>query len=207
MPIFASMDARGQILMQARELFMRYGIRSVTMDDIARELGMSKKTLYQHVPNKTDLIERIIEQHIQQEKACIREFSETARDAIDEILMIARYVIQMLRQMKPTTMFDLKKYYRAIWDKMDRFHSLHTYDVIRRNIERGVAQGYYREQVDADIIAKLYVGKTMFMTDEAMFPMRTYDRDRLFLEFIHYHLRGILSEKGLRQLKKYQPIA
>ena len=185
---------------------MRFGIKSVTMDDIARELGISKKTLYQHVDNKTDLLDRIIDQHIATEKECIQQITAESRDAIDEQLSIARYVLTILRQMRPTTMFDMKKYYRDCWRKMDEFHLGYVYKVIRTNIERGIAEGWYRDNVSADVIAKLYVGKTMLLTDEEMFPAHSYDRDSLFLEYIHYHLRGILSEKGLKKLKSYQPI-
>jgi len=194
-----------EILERAKELFMRYGIKSITMDDVAREMGISKKTLYQHVNNKTDLIERIIHQHIHDEKKCLSEMPGQARDAIEQVLMIAQYVVQVLRSMRPTTMFDLKKYYHACWNMMEEFQQGYMYDMIRSNIEQGVKEGLYRDNLDADIIAKLYVGKTMLLTDEKLFPMREYDRDKLFSEYIQYHLRGIVSEKGMKQLKTYQP--
>ncbi|MDX1406959.1 MAG: TetR/AcrR family transcriptional regulator [Saprospiraceae bacterium] len=195
------------IIDTARHMFMRYGIKSVTMDDIAREMGISKKTLYQHVSNKTDLLDRVIDQHIKTEKESLQQITGESRDAIDEQLSIARYVLAILRQMRPTTMFDMKKYHRECWRKMDEFHLDYVYGVIRSNIERGRSEGLYREDVNADVIAKLYVGKTMLLADEQMFPAQNYDRDSLFLEYIQYHLRGILSEKGLKKLKSYQPIS
>ena len=184
---------------------MRYGIKSITMDDVAREMGISKKTLYQHVKNKTDLIERIIHQHIHEEKECLNEMPAKAHDAIEQVLMIAQYVVKVLRSMRPTTMFDLKKYYRSCWNMMEEFQQEYMYEMIRSNIEQGVKEGLYRDNMDADIIAKLYVGKTNLLTDEKLFPMREYDRDRLFSEYIQYHLRGIVSDKGMKQLKTYQP--
>jgi TetR/AcrR family transcriptional regulator, cholesterol catabolism regulator len=197
--------SRTEILERAKELFMQYGIKSITMDDLAREMGISKKTLYQHVENKTDLIERIIHQHIHDEKKCLSEIPEKARDAIEQVLMIAHHVIQILRSMRPTTMFDLKKYYHDCWNMMDEFQEKYMYKMIRNNIEQGVEEGLYRDNLDSDIVAKLYVGKTMLLTDEKLFPMREYDRDKLFTEYIQYHLRGIVSEKGMEQLKTYQP--
>ena len=194
-----------EILEGARGLYMRYGIKSVTMDDVARELGISKKTLYQHVDNKEDLIKNIIQQHIAEEKECMADITTEARDPIEQILMIARYVLQVLRSVQPTTMFDLKKYYREIWQMMDQFHQEHVYRMIRANLEEGVQQGLYRDDLDPDIIAKLYVGKTMLLTDDEFFPLREYDRDRLFSEYIIYHLRGIVSDEGLQKLKTYQP--
>jgi AcrR family transcriptional regulator len=196
-----------RVLTHAREMFMRYGIRSVTMDDIARELGISKKTLYQNVDNKADLIDRIVEMHIQNEKGCLSAITGDSADAIDELLSIARYVLTMLKSMQPTTMFDLKKYYHTAWKKMDRFHLGHVYSVIRQNIERGMREGLYRGNLNADIISKLYVGKTMLLNDEEMFPGSVYDRQDLFVEYIHYHLRGILSTTGLAKLQEYPPLS
>lgn len=201
------MNREERILRRSEDLFMRYGIRSVTMDDIARDLGISKKTLYQHVDNKADLVDRITESYIQGEKQCLAEISANAKDAIDQQLMIARHVVQILRRMRPTTMFDLKKYYRECWEKMDRFHLGYVYRVIRSNIEQGIYEGLYRQNLDPDIIAKLYVGKTMILNDEEMFPLREYNRDDLFVQYINYHLRGILSDKGGRKLKTYQPLS
>ena len=184
---------------------MRYGFKSVTMDDVARELGISKKTLYQHVANKSELIKRVIEQYIKEEKDCMHEISMNASDPIEQILMMARYVLQILRTVKPTAMFDLKKYYREMWRELDKFHQQHVYVMIRENLEAGIEQGWYRDDIDADIVAKLYVGKTTMLTDERMFPIQEYDRDRLFKEYITYHLRGIVSDKGLQKLNTYQP--
>jgi AcrR family transcriptional regulator len=194
-----------EILAGAKKLYMRYGIKSVTMDDVARELGISKKTLYQHVDNKTDLVNKIIKDHISTEKSCLGAMEEEASDPIEHMLMIARYVTQVLREVRPAAMYDLQKYYRDAWKIMDKFQQEHVYRTIRANLEKGIDQGLYRDDIDADIIAKLYVGKTMIITDEELFPMREYNRDQLFNEYMTYHLRGILSDQGLKKFKTYQP--
>ncbi len=194
-----------EILEGAKKLYMRYGIKSITMDDVARELGISKKTLYQHVENKNDLVMKIIKDHISNEKSCLGAIEGEARDPIEHMLLIARYVLQILREVRPAAMYDLQKYYRDAWNIMDKFQQEHIYKTIRANLEAGIEQGLYRPEIDSDIIAKLYVGKTTVITDEELFPTREYDRDRLFREYITYHLRGILSDKGLEKLKTYQP--
>ena len=197
---------REEILTRTKELYMRYGIKSVTMDDVARELGISKKTLYQFVQNKEDLIKSIIEYYISNETECMQEISEGAADPIDQILTIARHAISMLRQMNPKTMYDLKKYYHQYFRMMDAFHLDFVYHKIKQNLLDGMQAGLYRKELDADIIAKLYVGKTMLLTDEDMFPAKDYNRDALFAEYIKYHLHGILSDQGLKKLKSYQPL-
>ncbi len=196
-------EVKQQILDKSEELFMRYGIKSVTMDDIARELGISKKTLYQYVANKTELIEQIFHQRIEREKKQMARIRDISADAVEEILKIADYVIAELRQLSPTTMYDLQKYYRGTWCQMDALHQSHVYQLIRDNIERGMEQGVYRHDLDPDIIAKLYVGKTSLVADDELFPLREYNIEELFKQYIHYHIHGIASPKGLRLLEQH----
>jgi len=186
---------------------MRYGIKSITMDDIARELGISKKTLYQYVENKSDLIGQIFQQKISLEKQCMAEIHREATDAVDEILRIARYVIQELRQLSPTTMYDLRKYYRNTWRQMEALQQKYVYKLIRENLERGQAEGLYRSNLDVDIVAKLYVAKTSMVVDEDLFPSRQYNIEKLFEEYIMYHIHGIASAKGLALLAMHPAIS
>lgn len=183
---------------------MRYGIKSVTMDDIARELGMSKKTLYQYVENKTDLIEQIFHQHIEEEKKVIECIRSSSADAVDEILKIARYVVEQLRDLSPNTVYDLQKYYPKTWKQMDALHQRHVYAIIKENLERGIRQGAYRSNLNPDIIAKLHVGKTSLVADEEMFPAREYDIKTLYWEYINYHIHGVASIEGQHLLEKYK---
>jgi len=197
------MDSKTQVLQGAAGLFLRYGIKSVTMDDIARELGISKKTLYQHVENKADLIEQTMRAHVDEEKLMISQIRETADDAIHEIVILARHITQVLREMPAGLVYDLQKYYRKCWEIMNNYNQTHIYGVIRDNIERGITQGVYRKDVNPDIIAKLYAGKTSIITDEDVFPLRDYKKDTLFKQYINYHLHGIASAKGLKLLTKH----
>ncbi len=193
-----------QILNKAEELFMRYGIKSVTMDDIARELGISKKTIYQYVENKGELINQIFFLKAEEEKQLIRKIREEAGDAIEEILMIARFVIRHLRELSPTTMYDLHKYYRTTWKQMESVKKKHVFRVILENIERGVKQGIYRSDLDADLIAKLYVGTIGLLTEGDSFPIGGgQSLDQLYRQFTLYHIHGIASPDGLDLLDKH----
>lgn len=198
-----SMDYKKYIISKSFELFIRYGIKSVTMDDIAKKLGMSKKTLYQYFDNKSDLIEQIFQRHIEEEKLIMGQIKKKATDAIDEMLSIARFVVKILQEMSPTTMYDLQKYYRTTWDKMDILHKKYIYATIKENLIWGVQQGVYRNDLNTDIIAKLYIAKTSLIVDEKIFPVRDYNMGELFQEFINYHIQGIASEKGRQMLAKH----
>ena len=197
------MESRQNILAKIENMFFRYGIKSVTMDDISRHLGISKKTLYQFVENKKDLIQQVFQKVIVEEKQAMRQIVTESKDAIEEIVAIAEYVTQQLRQVSPQTLYDLQKYYRKSWQMMEALHSQHTLGIIKANINRGISEGVYRQDINADIIAKLYVGKNSLLVDEDLFPLKEYSTEQLFLQHIRYHIYGIASKDGLKLLEKY----
>jgi len=200
------MELKEHILKKSFELFMRYGIKSVTMDDIARELGMSKKTLYQYVDNKADLIQQIFHQHMEEERALMEQIRQQASDAIEQIFTIGKCVVRLLREISPSAIYDLQKYYHHIWKEMDGLHKQDVYKVIRENLQWGINQGVYRSDLNPDIISKLFIGKTSLLVDEEFFPIREYSIGELFEAFINYHIHGIASEKGRQLLAKHQAI-
>lgn len=183
-------------------MFMRYGIKSITMDDISRKLGISKKTLYRFVDNKGDLINKIFEIEMAREKETVTKITAESEDAIDEILGIAKYVTQQLREYSPTIMYDLQKYYHESWLKIEDYHKEYVYGVLKANLERGIQEGLYRDDLNVDIIAKLYVGKTLIVVDEEVFPLKEYNRENLYKEYINYHIHGVASPKGLEVLHR-----
>ena len=197
------MELQAKIIEKAEELFLRYGLKSVSMDDIARKLGISKKTLYQYVDNKADLISKIIMAHVEEEKAMMEEAKKNSSDAIEEMLRVARYIVQQLRKFSPALLYDLQKYYDNIWQLLQRLHLEHAYQHIKENIERGQRQSVYRQDVDAEIIAKIYVNSTLSLVDEEAFPLKKYNKEKLFIEFIKYHILGITSAKGTILYKKH----
>ena len=198
------MELKQQILFKTLEMFMRYGIKSITMDDISRKLGISKKTLYRFVDNKGDLINKIFEIEMANEKETVTKITTESKDAIDEILGIAKYVTQQLREYSPTIMYDLQKYYRESWQKIEAYHTEYVYGVLKANLERGIKEGLYRNDLNPDIVAKLYVGKTLIVVDEEVFPLKEYNREKLYKEYITYHIHGVASPKGLEVLKLHQ---
>lgn len=202
----AEAKAKSDFIVFATDLFMKYGIRSVTMDDIARRFGISKKTVYQYVENKEDLLTKIVDSHIVEEKRSINAITKQSVNAIDEMVKIGRHINQQLREVSPTTLYDLQKYYRSIWNKMEKLEHEFIFEVIKKNLTRGIKEGLYRENIGVEIIAKLYVGKTSLIVDEDMFPLKENNREQLFTEFITYHIYGIASKKGIKIFEKYSKI-
>lgn len=195
------MNIKDKIFLTTFDLFLKYGVKSVSMDDICRKLGISKKTIYTVIENKKDLIEKIIKLHLEKDQEDIEEITKSADTAVDEMCKIGRHVIKFLREMKPSLIYDLQKYYPQAWDMIEDQHYNFIYRTIKANLERGQDEGLYLSSFDAEIIAKLYVEKTHCIADEEHFPSMEYTRPQLFEELFMYHMRGISSEKGLKLLK------
>ena len=195
------MNTKQKILIQARAMFMRYGMKSITMDDLSRELAVSKKTLYEHVESKADLINKVIEYDFEMTFKELARILSSSKNAMDEMLELGRFVIKQLRDISPSTWYDLQKYYREGYVKMMEFHNEHVYVIIKNNLERGINDGLYRNDLNIDIVAKLYTANTLAVVDENHFPLKKYNRENLFTEYMHYHLHGIASDEGLKYLE------
>lgn len=192
-----------RIFKMAEELFMRYGIRSITMDEIARKLGISKKTLYQYVENKADLINKVVEQHMLDEMEAVKKIQAMAQDAVHEMILSASHATQQLRQLSPTTVYDLKKYYPESWEMVEKLHHESMYEVIKANLERGITQGVYRENINPEIIARFHTNQMALIVDEDIFSLKNYNRQNLLEQFLGYHMHGISSSKGIELFKKH----
>jgi AcrR family transcriptional regulator len=198
------MTQEQEILIKAKELFFKLGVRSITMDDLSRELGISKKTLYQYVDNKSDLVNKTLILHFTQEKQIIFEAIEQADNAIDEIRRIATESLKQFRKMHPSSIYDIKKYYPQAWQIIDQFKSGYIYSCIKENIIKGKEQGLYREKLDEDVISRLYINTIDYLVNPHNFPATKYNFSDLYKEFINYHLQGISTPKGYEYLKNIQ---
>ena len=194
---------KDNIVLKARNLFLKYGIKSVAMDDIARELGISKKTLYQHFETKSDLMKSVAEYNLATDIRMIHTIQTDAKDAIDEMFMIAGYVTEELALIQsPTLIFDLQKYYPEMWQLFEQTQHTQVRQHIEHNIERGITEGLYRTEVSANIISRIYSASSLCVIDETNFPIKQFDKIKLFKEFFVYHIRGIATAKGLKLLEK-----
>ena len=173
------------------------------MDDIARMLGMSKKTIYAYVCNKSQLVEEALMAFVNEEESVVSEITSTSTNAIEEISAIAEYVMKSLRKMKPTLLYDLQKYYGKTFRMVQQKHFTHIETTIKNNIARGIEEGFYREDLDAAIQAKIYVGLAQILVDEDRFPSSKYERAYLYKQLMKYHLNGIMNDNGRTELQKY----
>jgi len=195
-------DKELQILRQARDVFMRFGLRSVTMDDVCREIGISKKTLYLYVTDKADLIQKILELDIQDDQVLTCNAENTQLQAIDELLAIQTMVQKKINSIHSSILYDLKKYYPETWAMMNSHRETFVVNAIEQNIVRGQQQGLYRTDLHTAVIAKIYAHRMELVFDPVFFEGSGIAPAEIYAEAMRYHIRGIATHKGIQYLEK-----
>ncbi|MGB1247239.1 MAG: TetR/AcrR family transcriptional regulator [Chitinophagales bacterium] len=198
------MTQEQQILIKAESLFFKLGVKSITMDDLAREMGVSKKTIYKYVDNKADLVKKVMQNHFEQERSVMDSILSAHDNAIDEMIAIIRNVLKHVRGIHPSSIYDIQKYYPESWAMFKEFKDNFIYSCVLNNLQHGKEEGFYRENFNPEIIAKIYVHSIDFVVNPMNFPPTEYSFVNLYLEYIRYHLRGIASIKGIEYLKNIQ---
>ncbi|WP_420318669.1 TetR/AcrR family transcriptional regulator [Ekhidna sp.] len=197
------MKAKEKILSSAEELFIQYGIRSVTMDDVARAASMSKKTLYQYFDNKDGLVSEVALNHFEKETAEFNEIEESANDAIHEILLVSQCLRKHVFRMNPSLLYDMQKYHGAAWDKYLEFKQSTIRGHIERNIEKGKEEGYFREELNAKVLSILRVEGVQLVFNTQLFPRDQFDFPTVQLQILDHFVHGLLTDKGRKKYEEY----
>lgn len=191
------------ILIRVGKLFFSYGIKSLTMDDISRELGISKKTLYQYVNNKEDLVEKTLNEIDCAHDVEFMNLADPTLNAIEAIWNVNLIVTKMIREQNPSAQFDLRKYYPEIFTKFrsSRMDKMKT--MIIMNLKIGKEEGLYRKDVDEQLIAKFYLSRISHTTDlDSVFSHTELSDPNFMPQLMEYHIRGIASRTGIEILEK-----
>lgn len=192
-----------KIIQKATEMFLSMGFKSVTMDDIASEMGISKKTIYAHFGNKTELVQETTMQlfeHITYGIDCICELH---KNPIEELYEIKKFVMLQLKDEKSSPQFQLQKYYPEVHETFKAKHFEKMYDCTRKNLQRGMELGLYRDNIDIEFVSRIYFIGVNGIKDDSLFPIQKFPKVQLFEEYLEYHLRGIVTKEGLQTLKKF----
>lgn len=197
------MDVKERILSKAADLFSRYGIRSITMDEIASQLGISKKTIYQFFTDKDDLVSAFIAQELNENvKECI-ETRDKAADAIHEVFLALESLEEMLAYMNPLMLYDLEKHHPRSFLKLKEYKYQFLYDMLMDNLKRGVSEDVYRDNMNLDIVTKSRIESAFFIFNVDVFPHNKYKMSDVNYELAMLFLRGVATEKGRQLIDKY----
>ncbi|MCA0933209.1 TetR/AcrR family transcriptional regulator [Lutimonas saemankumensis] len=189
-----------KILEKASDMFLNLGFKSVTMDDIAHEMGISKKTIYAHFPTKQELVQATTFFVLEKVHDTICMVCSAKHDPIKEIFTIKTMVNDQLKNEKSSPSYQLQKYYPKIFKQLkeEQFQSLNL--CIEDNLKRGIKEEYYRKGIDIDLITRFYLSGIMNLSNREFFPSETYRLPDLKDAFLEYHVRAIATEKGLKTL-------
>jgi AcrR family transcriptional regulator len=198
------MEIRDRILEKTTELFMRYGIRSVSMDDIAAQLGISKKTIYQSFADKDELVDAIIEADIHRMQDECGVCQLRSENAVEEIFLTMDMIQVHLRNMNPMLLYDLQKFHFRSFQKFMTHKNSYLLEIIRQNLEKGIAEGFYREDLDIDILSKYRLESLMIPFNMDQFPPGKYNLVKVTQVILEHFLFGLATEEGYQLILKYQ---
>ncbi len=198
------MEAKDRILQKAHELFYRYGVRSVSMDDIAAPLGMSKKTLYQYYEDKEALVGAVFITVMEQNRThCVQDVN-VAKNAIHEVFLAFERVQEMFATMNPSILFELEKYHPAVFAQFKKFKDQFLYNIIKANIERGIEEGLYRPELDSDLITRFRLHTLMLAFNPEVYPADPSRMVYIEQQLLEHFLHGLATAKGQKLVQKYK---
>lgn len=195
-----------KILEETERLFFRYGIRNITMDDIARQLTISKKTLYEYFHDKDELVYDVLKAHIELDKKEMSEAQHAAKDALEEIVKVSEGIKKDCEDMNPYLLHDLKRYYPNAYKLFSDFKDKYIIECIISNLERGIKEGVYRTTINVPILAKLRIHLIEAAFNQDIFPANEFKTGEVHLQLLQHFLHGIVTLKGHKLLNKYMQI-
>jgi AcrR family transcriptional regulator len=189
---------KNKILTQGKYLFIQNGIRNTNMDDIARHFSISKKTLYLHFKDKNDLIAQIIKNDTEaKEKAVLQIINENnSKNAIESNFAVFNFVLLELSKLPLLIISEMKKYHPEAWQIIYTHKTTFVRETVTENLKKGLNEGLYRKEINPEIVSALYIGALDNLSNENFFSAQHYSYGDLYIEFIIYHLFGIVSPKG-----------
>jgi AcrR family transcriptional regulator len=190
-----------EIIKRVSELYLKYGIKSITMDDASRELGISKKTLYEYFKDKDDLVTQFVGHHMQKMHEEMMKLQTSQVNAIEELLIVSKFITHYLQKISPSVTYDLQKYYPEIWKNINFLQRDHIFKRIRENMVRGIKEGLYRNDLNIDIIANFYLFRMEMSQTFDLIVESKYSYEELFNTSFNYHIRGIANQKGIDYLE------
>jgi AcrR family transcriptional regulator len=190
-------DLHKPLLLRIRDLLFLYGTKSITLDDIASRMGISKKTIYSCCPDKKNLVDRIVVDYLSSHRAEAERVRAESRHAIDEVLQMARLARARMEQVSPAFLFDLNKYYPDIWARFEQYRTQEIFGQVVDVIKRGQQEGLFRTDLDTEIVAAMHLQHIRLLTEPGQQPRPERPVGDLIRHIISIFLQGIVTRKGL----------
>jgi len=200
------MEAEERIIQSATELFYRFGIKSITMDDVARHLSMSKKTLYQHFRDKNEMVFKCCHFDLFSRECAFQNIADQANDPVAELIQLMKYMETMFSRINPNLFYDMQKYHPAAWKLYREFKEKKMMKKIEENLEKGIEQGLYRKDINIPIVARLRMEEVEMGFNPEMYPPDKFTVKDVQVALFDNFLHGITTLKGHKLINKYKQI-
>jgi AcrR family transcriptional regulator len=193
-----------RILNKARELMFQAGVKHVTMDDLATQLGISKKTIYQYFKDKDALVSSVVEFELANHALLCNQSTQAADNAVHEIFLLMSVIQEMFNRMNPLALFEIEKYYPLAFDKIKKHKEDIIFSMISANLEKGIAEGLYRKDVDITILSKYRLETSLIPFNIHVFHPSKFDLLKVNLQIIEHFVYGVATLEGHKLMDAYK---
>lgn len=200
------METKDRILKGAEELFFKYGIKSITMDDIAKHLGISKKTIYQFYSDKNEVVETLMLSLTKRNECEFQKIADQSANVIEEVFEMMKHMGTLFSQMNPNLFYDLQKYHPNSWKSFKQFKEECIERMVEDSVKRGIAQGFVRSDINTKIIARLRMEEVEMGFNPQVFPPDKFKIIDVQLALLDHFLHGICTLKGHKLINKYKQV-
>jgi AcrR family transcriptional regulator len=197
-------DTKEKILQGAEDLFVKYGIRSISMDDIARHLSVSKKTLYQHFVDKDELVTMVVQSHLNDQKKIYDDITEQSENAIDELNRIGYCLKKHSEESNPSLLFDIQKFHPKAWSVWIDYKSKVIKESVVRNIAQGIKDGHFRPEINSEIFALFRLASIEIIHSDQIFSKDKFNMTEVHSQIFEHFVYGLCTEKGRKLYQKYK---
>jgi AcrR family transcriptional regulator len=195
-------EIKDKIIEGSQKMFVRYGIRSITMDMIAEQLGISKRTIYENFKDKDELLKRCIETGMSQQKKIQSDILKDSANVIEAMLRIVNHNVKILNSINPIFFYDIKKYYQEGKNSIEHNDRQNLSQIVDL-LERGIREGLFRSAINVEIVANLFFEQFRIMNNQDVFPEERFSKAEIFENIVINFMRGIATEEGLSLIIKY----
>ena len=200
------MTTEEKIIKGAEELFFKYGIRSVTMDDIAKHLGMSKKTIYQYYKEKDEIVHKLMMAHIKQDECTFSECAQKAENIVAEVFSMMKNIHEIFSKVNPQLFYELQKHYPQTWKLFKEFKEEFILKMVEQSLIKGIKEGHVRSDINVKILSRLRMEQIELAMDPSAFPPDKFKILDVQLTVVEHFLYGICTLKGHKLINKYKEI-
>ena len=188
------------LIERVNDVYIKKGVKRTTMDDMAKILNVSKKTLYKYVKNRKELVLKSTYFHVSRDRKKVMEIQNENYNPIVEQYELAKFVIETISKINPVLHFDLENYFPEAWGYLNQYFNGFIFESLYQNLQRGQTEGVYHKYFKPEIVARFFATRVDIIFDGQLFPSSEFNFKDIYLEYVMYHLNSIVSEQGKETL-------